>query len=265
MAVSAVNKIAVQEVLVPSNEEFLALSSRLDATDTSLVHRIGLIEATLAPPVPNAFIDNFVTAYNLISEGQQSPDGKWKAKYLSGGVIESKAGVMHMAPKAVTASNQTSAPQLNSVKVFDNFIMDVDMRTNKQIRTGSPPNTWEAAWIIIRFTNENPKSNHHYYFVIKTNGCEFGKKDNPKDDPTLEKQIFLHTTTEPKLKIGTTNHIRIIADGFKFSISVDGVVVVDMIDPQVNYKELMAKGEICLYAEDADVVFDNINVMPNIH
>lgn len=262
MPAAVVSKIAVSEVSVPTNDEFLALGTRLDASDTLLIHRIGELELKLNPPAPDTFTDTFSTAYNLISEGQTSPDGKWKVKYLSGGVIESKNGVMHMAPRVVTAPSQTSAPQLNSTRTFKNFQLDLDMRTNKQLRTGSTPNTWEAAWIIIRFTNEDPKSNHHYYFVIKTNGTEFGKKDNPKDDPTLERQIFLHTTPTPTLKIGITNHITITVDAFKFNIKVDGVTVVDMIDPQVNYPELMAQGLVCLYAEDADVVFDNVTIVP---
>ena len=56
------------------------------------------------------------------------------------------------------------------------------MKTNQQLRTGSPPKTWETGWIFWSYNDEAElplqRSNHHYYFLLHTNKFEFGKKDN---------------------------------------------------------------------------------------
>ena len=137
-----------------------------------------------------AFSDSFNAPYLFTQDGQVSPDGKWKMKYSSGGKTESANGVLTTYPATATASTQSHATLVMSTQKFHNFQLDLDMRTNKQLRTGRPPNSWETAWILFRYTDEPPRSNHHYYFLLKTNGFEFGKKDNAPGDSTLESSKY---------------------------------------------------------------------------
>ena len=234
-----------------------SILNRLNSDITALIQKAKTDIKTLS-----GLSDSFTQTYTL-NDGQLSPDGKWKCLYKSQGTVESKYGGLYMTPKIATAPDQTYSCLVLSTKSFKNFQLDCDMRTTKQIRTGSQPNTWETAWLFWRFTDEAPKSNHHYYFTLKTNGYEFGKKDNAPGDTTPEQQIFLKTGSTPAVKIGTYQHIIITAIDFHFVIKVDGVTVVDMIDTQVNDTSKMSQGLIGMYTEDASTVFDNVKLLAN--
>ena len=206
------------------------------------------------------FSDSFDTPYSFTQDGQVSPDGKWKMKYLSGGKTEVANGVLTTYPAIATTSTKTFSTLVMSTQKFQNFQLDFDMRTNKQMRTGSPPKSWETGWIFFRYTDEAPRSNHHYYVLLKTNGFEFGKKDNAPGDSTLEQQIFLKTGQSPTVKIGSYQHITVKAVDFHYTISVDGQTIVDMTDPRVNDPSKMSGGLLGLYEEDSSASFDNIKL-----
>lgn len=236
----------------------------LDKLGTDIADRITKAKSdinALTPTVVPTLSDDFSTPWKLTTDGQKSPDGKWVLKYLSGGVAESINGVLHMAPAPSTASNITRASELHTTQIFKNFQLDFNARTNKQLRQNSTPNPWEVFWIFFRYTDEAPKSNHHMYFYLGINGFEFGKKDNKPTDPTLEQQIFLKTGSLPKVRLGVTNHFTIIAQGFHYTIKIDGVTVIDMTDPVVNDPAKMTQGLIGMYAEDSDFSVDNVKVM----
>lgn len=235
-----------------------SILTKLNSDISALIAKAKIDIKALAPDLS----DTFSQTYTL-NDGALSPDGKWKCLYKSQGIVESKNGVLHMAPKVATAASQTYSCLVLSTKAFKNFQLDCDMKTVKQLRTGSAPNAWETAWIMFRFTDELPKSNHHYYFTLKPNGYEFGKKDNAPGDTTLEQQIFLKTGAPPIVKVGVSDHITIIAQDFHIVIKVNNVTVVDMIDTQVKDPAKMASGLIGFYTEDADVTFDNVKVMTN--
>jgi 3-keto-disaccharide hydrolase len=129
------------------------------------------------------------------------------------------------------------------------------MRTDKQLRQNSPPNTWESAWVMWRFVDDF----HHYYFVLKTNGIEFGKKDTACH---CEEQVFLKTGSSPKLQIGSWAHLKISSVGKHTSIWVNGVQVVDMDDPSYSSTGDMSSGAVGLYNEDASVAFDKVSISP---
>ena len=212
------------------------------------------------PSSGSDFSDSFNTPYSFTQDGQVSPDGKWKMKYLSGGKTAVANGVLTTYPAIATTSTKTFSTLVMSTQKFQNFQLDFDMRTNKQMRTGSTPKSWETGWIFFRYTDEAPRSNHHYYVLLKTNGFEFGKKDNAPGDSTLEQQIFLKTGQSPTVKIGSFQHITVKAVNFHYTISVDGQTIVDMTDPRVNDPSKMSGGLLGLYEEDSSVSFDNIKL-----
>jgi hypothetical protein len=210
----------------------------------------------LPTPTPTpTFSDNFDTPY-VISDGQTSPDGKWKCVYNGYGKTESINGTFHMYPQTVTSPSNTSACYASSIQVFKNFILDIDIRTNKQLRQGSPPYNWEVAWIFFRTSD----ATHSYDFLLKNQGWQFSKKDNYPTETDPEHEIFPAGGPIPSVKIGQWQHVNIKAVDFRFTISVDGLTVMDMTDPDVHYPEKMAQGTIGMYCEDSDVSFDNIKV-----
>lgn len=240
------------------------VNTRLEKLRTDL-KAIVPVPAPTPTPTPTTFSDTFSTSY-ILADGQISPDGKWRLKYGGGGKTEVINGLLTMYPKTVTSGSTTASSLLLSTQSFKDFQFDVDCKLNKQTRTGSQINTWESWWLMWSFNDEAEgtlqRSNHHYYFVLKTNGYEWGKKDNAPGDTVNEKQIFIKTGATPVVKIGVTNHITIIKKGFHFTIKIDGTTVINMDDPKVNDPTKMAQGLIGLYEEDANVSFDNVKVVP---
>lgn len=251
---------------VPTSSEFNDQVLRINVLEDGL-KKLGDRVAKLESPT-YALQDNFDTPYSFTSDNSTSPDGKWKIKYLSGGKTAVANGELTTYPATATASGTTYSTLVLSTQSFKNFQLDIDMKTNKQLRTGAStygvggqgPQPWETGWIMWRYNDELPRSTHHYYFMLKTNGYEFGKKDNAPGDTSPEKQIFLKTAATPTVKIGTYQHITVKAVDYRFTISVDGTQVVDVTDPTINDPTKMLQGFLGLYEEDSSVSFDNVKV-----
>jgi len=204
----------------------------------------------------SSLYDNFQGSTYALQDGMTSPNGKWLDKwngYGQAGVkTVSGTNIFYQIPKSSTMSTETHSGLVLSKQKFSDITLDIDMKTYKQLRQNSPPNTWEAAWVMWRWVDLY----HHYYFVIKTNGIEFGKKDTSCN---CEEQVFLKTGTSPKLQLGAWDHIKISSIGKHTTIWVDGSKVVDMDDPSYNSAK-MSSGFIGLYTEDASVGFDNVYI-----
>lgn len=211
--------------------------------------------STAAAAASNVY-DNFGGSTYALKDGMTSPNGKWLDKWNGYGQAGVKTvtgnNIFYQIPKSSTSSSETHSSLVVSTQKFSDFTLDIDMNTYKQLRQNSPPNTWEAAWVMWRWVDLY----HHYYFVIKTNGIEFGKKDTSCN---CEQQVFLKTGTSPKLQIGAWNHIKISSIGKHTTIWIGGSKVVDMDDPSYNSAK-MSSGFIGLYTEDASVGFDNVYV-----
>jgi hypothetical protein len=203
--------------------------------------------------------DDFQGGTYKLTDGQKSPNGKWVSKWNAGGEMgvktENGNNVFYGFPKTATSPGQTYSSFALSTQKFSDMTLELDMKTYKQLRQNSAPNTWETAWVMWRWTDLF----HHYYFVIKTNGIEFGKKDT---SCSCEQQVFLKTGTSPKLSLGTWDHIKISSIGRHTTIWVDGTKVVDMDDPSYSSTADMSGGYIGLYNEDASSAFDKVTVTP---
>ena len=150
-----------------------------------------------------------------------------------------------LASRPPTRANQTFSALISTKRSWRDFALDVAMRPVRQLRLNEPGNTWETGWILFRLRDlEN-----YYYFILKPNGWELGKKHGS------DAQIFLATGEAPSLSIGATARIRIAARGARIRISVDGVPVVDFVDERP-----LARGSVGLYEEDARVRFGPVRV-----
>jgi hypothetical protein len=204
--------------------------------------------------------DTFTSSYSL-SDGQTSPNGKWYNHYTgygSAGVKADYADLSKMVfseqPEVSTTSSVTHAALTTSTSSYHNYKLSLDMRTDKQLRTGSYPNSWEAAWIMFNYGDDW----HHYYFVLKTTGAELGKKDN---NAQLEQQVFLATPSSPTVTLGQWQHIDITISNNVITVYVNGVKVASVTDTTQSTM-LGAGGKIGLYTEDAAVSFDNVSITP---
>jgi hypothetical protein len=136
---------------------------------------------------------------------------------------------------------------------YKNFHLSLDLKTREQLRTLSPPNTWETAWIMFDYLDDW----HHYYLIPKPNGIELGKKDN---DIHLEKQIDLISFDDPKSSIGSWQHIDLFVEENHIVAFVNSSKVLDYVDTSMNNNKFGRGGAIGLYCEDAEVLFDNVQI-----
>jgi hypothetical protein len=207
--------------------------------------------------IKRAFYDDFSGAPYLLAPGDKSPNGKWYGVWDGSGAFgvkqdqkDSSNNVFYEKTRAATAKSQTESALALTTHKFKDFKLSVDVRTDKQTRQNSMPNSWEVGWIIWKW-NDNT---HFYYFLVKTTGAEVGKYDggvNPID------QKILKTSSSPKTSIGQWMHWDIVVKGNHITVIVDGTRVFDF-----ENASSFDTGTIGLYTEDAAVSFDNVVIVP---
>jgi 3-keto-disaccharide hydrolase len=211
-------------------------------------------------PALGRVYDDFGNGFYTLSDGETSPDGKWQNIYNGGGnsgvAIDAGKHVFFIYPRASTSPHETSANLVISKEKFSNFSMNVNVKTAEQLRVNSPPNQWEAAWILFRYTD----TFHYYWFLLKHEGVELGKKDCNDCTNPVQGQIFLSTTQSPVLKVGDWSNWKITAEGNHIRLSINGSNVIDFVDH--NMSDRVTKGAIGLYTEDAYAEFSDINISP---
>jgi hypothetical protein len=207
--------------------------------------------------ITRPFFDDFSGAHYRLAPGDISPDGKWYGLWDGGSVFGVKQdqmnasnGIFYEETAAVTVKTQTESALALTTQQFKDFKLSVDVRTDNQTRQNSLPNPWEVGWIIWKW-NDNT---NFYYFLMKTNGAEVGKYDggeNPIDQKILK--------TNPSFggSIGQWMHWDIIVKGNHITIFIDGTTVFDFDDVSS-----FNSGTVGLYAEDAEVSFDNVVILP---
>ncbi len=228
----------------------------------------GTSSSTNPPPPPGSTVnyddfENYGT-YTL-SDGQISPNGKWKVAYTGFGSVgvqqDANTGNHYFfeQPKISTSSGETHASNVLTTKQYSDFEMDLDMKTVAQLRQNSPPNPWETAWVFWHYTD----GFHYYALTLKSNGLQIEKKDNNNQDDSAE--IYLVDTPSSAVKLGQWQHIKIRHEGSTtphIQVWVDGVKAADFVDNQPLSSSTLSSGYMGLYNEDAKVNFDNVNINP---
>jgi len=200
------------------------------------------------------FTDPFANVYSL-RDGETSIDGKWQCAWTGYGSVGTELAdgdlALKLRPAAALRASETHSSLVVSKSSFGDFVLELEARTVEQLRVrqkgpknGSGPNTWEAAWMLWRVVD----TGNFYYFILKTNGVEFGKLVGSA-------QYILATAGAPKLRLGTWDRWTVRAVGPRFTISVNGSAALDVTDSSFS------SGAIGLYCEDAYVQFDNVAVM----
>jgi 3-keto-disaccharide hydrolase len=205
--------------------------------------------------------DDFESLTYTLSDSNVSPNKKWINVYNGGGSSgvrndfkNANNNVFFMYPKAAKFANETNANLVITTTNFSNFDMSVEVKTERQLRGNSSPNTWEVAWVLFRYTDDF----HYYWFVQKPSGIELGKKDCDTCTDPFDGQEFLYTNEIPTLKLGQWANWKISAIGNNFTVSINGTELVNFTDFDISPQ--LESGAIGFYDEDASVVFDNIRI-----
>ncbi|MDO8428836.1 MAG: DUF1080 domain-containing protein [Candidatus Diapherotrites archaeon] len=189
-----------------------------------------------ATPPSNVFSDDFSQGLN-----------NWHIEFTGYGNIWIDQEILNMKPQIALSPAENHAPLMTSNSSWSNFILDFDQKTIQQLRQNSPPDPWEVAWIMFRYTDlEN-----YYYFIFKTNGVQLAKKQGSLNE------IFLQTPNNPRVQIGQWNHIKVQAQGNHIQVWADNQLVIDYTD-----SDPLSAGKIGLYNEESWTQFDNIRVQP---
>ena len=223
----------------------------------------------------NSFYDNFeggIYSWNISSDGQISPNGKWKAVYTgygSMGVARDNTTPGHTNnyffehPKTSISYNETRGSLVTTSKAFSDFKMTLNMKTVKQLRQNSPPKPWETAWVFWHYTD----AFHNYVLVLKTNGLEIQKKDNNNQCDAC--QIYLLENHNFPVKLGQWQTITLrvtnSASGTPhIKVWVNGVKAADFVDKKIHQPNSpqLSRGYVGLYCEDSLVNFDNVKINP---
>ena len=144
-----------------------------------------------------------------------------------------------------TSPDETHSSLITSSSTWGDQTISFTTTTLDQLREGSTPNPWEVGWVMFHFRDLA----NYYWFMVKTNGFELGKKQGS------DTQIFLATGSTPSRAVGTSYQVRIQAQGGRIRVFLDGSQVVDYTDSSP-----LLSGSVGLYEEDSKVTFGNVSV-----
>jgi hypothetical protein len=226
------------------------LARRLIATACATVT---LSFATVARADTLVLSDDF-NAYPLATWTEGSAHGNFFVDFNGMGIVSIVGNDtnhrINLKPKASTTQFETHAALVTTLNSWGNMDATVQMNTDQQLRTGTAPNPWEVGWFVWHFTDND----HFYYFMLKPNGWELGRRDPAGNGG----QIFLATGSSPSITIPATNTIRVRQVGNEIGVYVDGVQVAYYVDQSAGGAYL--SGKVGFYTEDARARFDNLSI-----
>jgi hypothetical protein len=173
---------------------------------------------------------------------RSAPLSSWKLWWGTASITSTGATLSSQVP---TSPAETHSALLIGSRTWGNQTISFRTTTLEQLRTGSAPNPWEVGWVMFHFRDLA----NYYYFILKTNGYELGKKQGS------DAQIFLVTGDLPALVVGKAHSVTVVVRGARIRVSVDGAGVVDFTDPNP-----LPAGSVGLYEEDARVSFDSVSL-----
>jgi hypothetical protein len=162
------------------------------------------------------------------------------------GEVDVHGKQLSLTSQPPTTFEETHSALITSRSSWTDYAFSYETHTVEPLRQGDPPKPWEVGWTMFRFQDlEN-----YYWFMLKPNGYELGKKHGS------DGQIFLVTGDSPQLLIGRTHRVRIAVVGGHIVVWVDGTKLIDYTDGTP-----LLRGGVGLYEEDAHVHFDRVRVL----
>lgn len=153
-----------------------------------------------------------------------------------------------IAPKPSTSPDETHAALVVSSDRFQgNVTFDGSTFIGEQLRTGSQANPWETAWLVWHYADND----HFYYFALKTNGWELGKRD----PAYAGGQRFLASGDDMRFTTGTWYRFHVAQHGATMTVAIDGKEIVTFTDREAAY----TGGKLGIYSEDVRVRLDQVS------
>lgn len=210
----------------------------------------GLALGTGVPPP--AFYDDFSSYSPNACVPEGSRFGAWTSVFDGFGCNsvtgDGTAFWMEEKPIASLSQFETHASLVTGPAFTTPLRFVLGVKTIAQLRTNSPPNPWETAWVVWGYTDND----HFYYFAPKPNGWELGKRDPSYPGG----QRFLATGSSPAYPVGSLAAVEIEQTENVLSVTVDGRRLTEFTDNERPY----LSGSIGLYNEDAQVGFGPVSV-----
>jgi hypothetical protein len=151
-----------------------------------------------------------------------------------------------LRPTVASRPEQThSAICVTRNTYYEHVVFKGRVKTVRQLRVGTPPNPWEAAWLVWHYHD----SHHFYYLAVKPNGWELGKADPAYPG----QQRFLHSG-ETEYPIGEWHDFEIEQHGNLITISLNGTELAKFRDRERPYRS----GKVGIYAEDSEIQLTDV-------
>jgi Domain of Unknown Function (DUF1080) len=154
--------------------------------------------------------------------------------------------VHFLSPIVAVAPEDTHAALEVKDRPLGDLQLDLRVRTVNQLRQGSPPNPWEAAWTVWHYTDDR----HFYYLLLKPNGWELGKRDPAYPGG----QRFLASDNVPIYHLNTWYQVRIVQVATTMKVWVNDLLLASFTDQERPY----TSGRVGLYTEDAYAQFADV-------
>ncbi|MCM3687846.1 calcium-binding protein [Kocuria rosea] len=181
------------------------------------------------------------------SDGQV--DGRWRTVFTGYGAASGNGSTVVLKPRAATVSTSTHGALVVTTDSHCDPEFEVKVRTEKQLRQGSPANPWEVGWVLWNYRDNN----HFYAAALKPNGWEISKQDPAYPG----NQRFLASGTAQRFPVGGEYRLHVGHTDNRTTVSVDGRELATIVDEERPYHA----GAIGLYTEDARVRFTDLNIL----
>jgi glucose/arabinose dehydrogenase len=235
------------------------------STTPKIIHMTIPKTNPIIPKIPNIAIpenlyDNFENDTYILNDGQVSPNGRWSNDYSGEGVSEVKEEptgnhIFFMSPKIASLANESHTGLVTTTKNFSDFEMNVNVKTEKQLRQNIQPHPWEVAGVFFRYRDDD----HNYGLLLKPVGIELSKKEcNNNNCSSTTETVDLYTNSKPQFNLGSLSNLYIKLIGNQITVGVNGSKVLDYVDK--NMSDQLRNGKIGLYTDDAAASFDNVYI-----
>ena len=101
-------------------------------------------------------------------------ESNWEVKYDGYGKVTIENKTIILKPKVSTDANETHAALVTTIERAKDFMLEIDAVTKCQLREKSQSNAWEVFWIFFNYNPTVDGKKKTNYFMLKTNGYEFG-------------------------------------------------------------------------------------------
>lgn len=170
----------------------------------------------------------------------------WQTIFTGYGQVKIHRENILLKPKSSVVANETHAALVVGPKRQNPIKYQISVKTLSQLRKKSQPNPWEVGWVIWHYSDNE----HFYYFILKPNGWELGKRDPAYSGG----QRFLATGSKKIFPINKKYAIKIIQQKKQIKVYLGKKLIVKYQDQESPYQN----GRIGVYAEDAKVRYSDI-------